>query len=58
MARFRTDIELELFAASAPVQRLLESSQPPDLPFVSVLLLAFDVAPPQKSKAMQPPRLA
>ena len=57
MARFRTEIELELFTASAPVQRLVESRQQPDLPFASVLLLAFDVAPPQKSKAMQPPRL-
>ena len=57
MARFRTKHELQHFVASAPVQALAQRSSSAALPFALQLLLAFDVAPPQKSRALPPPRL-
>ena len=56
MARFRTKHELRQFVASAPVQALQRSSSA-GLPFALELLLAFDIEPPKKSKAVPPPKL-
>jgi len=56
MARFRTTHELKQFVASAPVQALQRGSSAV-LPFALELLLAFDVEPPKKSKAVPPPKL-